>query len=147
MKKVFPVLWIGLLLVIATAMVAGTLAKKQPPAQIVPFLVMPVLMMGIGVVLYRTVFWNLADEVCDGGDYLLVKRRGIEARVALSDIMNVGTSWSTRPPRVTLRLRKPGQFGDSIAFIPKSFVSFNPFARNPVEEDLIRRVDAARGGK
>jgi hypothetical protein len=144
MKKVFPVVWLGLLAVVAAVLVATMVFRKQPPIQIMPFLIMPLVMMAIGIVLFRTLLWDLADEVFDGGDYLLVRRRGIEERVAFSDITNVGMSWSTRPPRLTLRLRKSGKFGDKVVFIPASFFSFNPFARNPIEQDLIRRVDAAR---
>jgi hypothetical protein len=144
MKKVFPVVWLGLLAVVVAVMVATMVFKKELPIQIMPFLIMPLVMMAIGIVLFRTLLWDLADEVSDGGDYLLVRRRGIEERVAISDIMNVGMSWSARPPRLSLRLRKPGKFGDKIVFIPITFFSLNPFARNPVEEDLIRRIDAAR---
>jgi hypothetical protein len=45
---------------------------------------------------------------------------------------------------VTLRLAKPGRFGDEIAFVPLSGFNLNPFATNRVAEDLIVRVDAAR---
>ncbi|HMB43979.1 MAG TPA: hypothetical protein VKM00_08930 [Luteimonas sp.] len=144
MKKIFPVVWLGVLAVVVAALVATMVSKKEPLVHVMPFLIMPLIMMAVGIILFRTLLWDLADEVSDGGDYLLVRRRGIEDRVALSDIMNVGMSWSTRPPRLSLRLRKPGKFGDKIVFIPTSFFSLNPFARNPVEEDLIRRVDAAR---
>ncbi|MGH8123455.1 MAG: hypothetical protein ACREPT_11870, partial [Rudaea sp.] len=49
------------------------------------------------------------------------------------------------PPRLTLRLRKPGPLGDEVAFIPKSSgFRLNPFRRNEIAESLIRRVDQAR---
>jgi hypothetical protein len=45
---------------------------------------------------------------------------------------------------VTLRLGHAGRFGNEIAFMPASSFSFNPFAKNPIVDDLIVRVDRAR---
>ena len=45
-----------------------------------------------------------------------------------------------------LRLRRCGQLGDEIAFLPSTRLHWNPFARDPLVEDLIRRVDEHRGG-
>jgi hypothetical protein len=58
--------------------------------------------------------------------------------------MNVSISQFTNPRRLSLRLRTPGKFGDEIVFIPKSSFQLNPFARNPVAEKLIARVDQFR---
>ncbi|MBS0431613.1 MAG: hypothetical protein JSS21_04315 [Proteobacteria bacterium] len=112
-----------------------------------PFLLLPVAMLVFGYFLFRNLAWDLADQVQDGGTYLLVRRGSIEQRVQLSDILNVSMSQFTNPKRLTLRLRTPCQFGDEIAFIPKLPAwQINPFARNPVAEDLMRRVDSARRG-
>jgi hypothetical protein len=46
------------------------------------------------------------------------------------------------PPRVTLTLRQPSIFGTEVSF--SAPVRFIPFAKSPLVEDLIRRVDAAR---
>jgi hypothetical protein len=138
MKKVFPVFWFGFL---AVFMVMGGVggAWKDPL-----FVVVPLFMAAIGFLLMRKLVWNLADEVRDGGDVLLVRRGGDEERVPLSNVMNVGMSQFTNPKRLALRLRKPGKFGDEVVFIPKSGLQFNPFARNKVAEDLIARVDRLR---
>ena len=45
---------------------------------------------------------------------------------------------------MSLRLRRPGKLGDEIVFIPKSTFQLNPFARNPVAEKLMARVDQLR---
>jgi hypothetical protein len=50
------------------------------------------------------------------------------------------------PPRITLKLARPGRFGDEVVFLPQKPFSFNVFAKNPIAEDLILRVDAARRG-
>ena len=57
--------------------------------------------------------------------------------------MTVSMSQCTNPKRITLR--KPGAFGDEVAFIPQAPVfRLNPFARNAIAERLIRRIDQLR---
>jgi hypothetical protein len=102
------------------------------------------LIVVVLALLYPKLIWGLADEVYDGGDYLLVKRGRIEERIALSDIMNVNSSTMVNPPRITLRLARRSKFGDEITFSPVRPMTLNPFARNAIAEDLIVRVDAAR---
>jgi|SRR5712664_220925 len=138
-KKLFPILWFGFLLVIVSIGLMSGVAGKDPM-----FLLVPCVMAIFGFFVMKKLVWDLADEVYDGGDFLLVKNRGEEERVALSNIMNVSASTNTNPPRITLRLVKPGKFGAEVAFSPASNFSFNPFAKNKVAEDLIVRVDAAR---
>ncbi len=77
---------------------------------------------------------------------LLVRRGSIEQRVfTASNVLNISMSQLTNPPRLTLRLRKPGPLGDEIVFIPKApAFRLNPFKRNEVAESLIRRVGEAR---
>lgn len=103
-----------------------------------------VLIVIILAVIYPKLVWGLADEVYDGGDYLLVKRGRIEDRIAFSDIMNVNSSVMVNPPRITLRLARPSKLGDEVAFSPVRPMTLNPFARNAIAEDLIVRADAAR---
>jgi hypothetical protein len=38
----------------------------------------------------------------------------------------------------------PGRFGQEISFSPPRNSIFNPFARNPVADDLIERVHRAK---
>ena len=138
-KKIFPAIWIGVVLFACiSAILAGAL--RTSPV----FLVGPIFMLVIGFVVFRKFLWDLADEVRDGGDFLVVRRGSIEERVQLSDIMNIGMSQFTNPPRLSLRLRKPGKFGDEIVFSPPRASMWNPFARNPIAEDLMQRVDRAR---
>jgi hypothetical protein len=108
------------------------------------FLLVPIVMGVFGYWLMKQLIWDLVDEVLDGGDYLLVRNRGREDRIHLSNIMNVGASTFTNPPRVTLKLVQPSKFGDEVTFSPVTRVHFNPFAKNPVVEELILRVHRAR---
>ncbi|MGH8091511.1 MAG: hypothetical protein ACREO6_08675 [Rudaea sp.] len=147
-KRLFPILWLGLV-GLGVAMPFLVPPKPRNPAVHAPppeiFMIVPAMMLGIGVLLFRKLIWDLADEVEDFGDYLRVRRGNIEERVKLADVMNVSMSQFTNPKRITLRLRKPGAFGDEVVFIPQAPVfRLNPFTRNAIAERLIQRVDQLR---
>ena len=96
----------------------------------------------VGYVVFRkSHIRNLADEVWDCGTELVIKRDGIEERVPLAEIANVGFS-TFNPQRVTLTMRQPGVFGKEVIFIPPN--QFLPWAKIPMVDELIGRVDAAR---
>jgi hypothetical protein len=138
-KKVFPALWFGFLaFFLVTATLTG-IVEKAPVS-----VVIPVFMAVIGFFVMKKLVWNLADEVYDCGDFLLVRNRGEEDRVPLSNVMNVNASTYVNPPRITLRLVTPGRFGNEVAFSPIAGFRLNPFAKNKIAEDLIVRVDRAR---
>jgi hypothetical protein len=142
MKRVFPVFWFGFLAVFAT-----TAILRGDALEDAPFLIGPVAMAVFGFVLLRKLIWDLADEVEDHGDWLRVRRGSVEERVNLVDVMNVSMNQFSNPRRLSLRLRKPGAFGDEIVFIPQTKgLRLNPFARNPIAESLIERVDRLRSG-
>jgi hypothetical protein len=139
-KWIFPVFWFGFLAVfVATAFLSGPGVAKDPL-----FIVVPCIMAAAGFFILKKLVWDLVDEVYDDQDSLLVKNHGEEERVALSNIMNVNATSLVNPPRVTLRLVKPGKFGDEITFTPVTGFRLNPFAKFPIVEDLIVRVDRAR---
>jgi len=96
-------------------------------------------------VAYRFRIWPLADEVFDCGDHLLVRRRGEEQRIRLEDIAEVDLRRSGKSQhRMVLSLRREGPFGATVVFLAPKHFSFNPFAKDPLEEDLHSRVEAAR---
>src|SRR5579871_3907468 len=123
-KYVFPALWFGFLLFfVVFALVIG--AQRKSPM----FLLMPIVMVVFGALMFKRLIWNLADEVDDGGDFLLVKFRGYEERVPLANIMNVNSTMMVNPPRITLRLVNPAPFGSEISFMPRVRFTLNPFAK------------------
>ena len=142
-KRILPAIWV-LMVSFGGLVVTGVIFQAH--ANVAPaMLIGPVLMLMFGIVLFRKLVWDLADEVKDGGDFLIVRRGSIEDRVQLSNVINVSMSQLTNPKRLSLRLRTPGKFGDEIVFIPKlPALQFNPFARNAIAENLIKRVDATR---
>jgi hypothetical protein len=108
------------------------------------FLFMPMVMAIIGYTVMRQFIWDLVDEVYDHGDYLVIRNRGDEARVNLTDVMNVNVSTNLNPPRITLRLVQPSKFGTEISFSPIRPFLASPFKRSEIAESLIVRVDRAR---
>lgn len=142
MKRVFPLL---IVLPAAGAVLAAWHVHSSTQSMHALAMLPAVFIVAVVVLVYRKMIHDLADEVKDGGSYLLVRRGSIEERVQLADIINVSMSQYTNPPRLSLRLAKPGKFGDEIVFMPtRQGLGFNPFARNPVFEDLMQRVDRAR---
>jgi hypothetical protein len=139
LKRVFPVMWFGILAVVGFAMLADS--RPKPGDRAVAWTVLPAMAL-LGVFLYKWLITPLADEVWDAGSELVVRKKGVEAHVPLSQIMNVSYERFVNPPRATLMLREPSVLGSEIVFCPPA--RFVPLSRSPVVDDLIRRVDAAR---
>lgn len=141
-KRVFPLIWFGFLaFFLLTAIPALLFGERSGPWPL--FLVMPVGMTVVGYIMMKKMIWPLMDEVYDADDHLVVIRNGDEARIRLSDIVNISAA-PGKTTHVTLRLREASRFGNEIAFVPESSFSFNPFGKNPIVEELITRVDRAR---
>lgn len=141
-KRVFPVVWLFLVLGTAWMAVPDRMWERDPL-----FFVGPVLMLVIGIFIFRAILRNLADEVRDAGNAIVVRKGAVEVRIPITDIVNIEASQFSNPRRLSLRLRTPGKLGDEITFIPPASIrQFSPFARNPIAESLIKRVDAARQG-
>jgi len=139
-KYIFPIIWFGFITVFL--IVAVFVPSRSNQGLFVPALMVPIFMIAVGYVLMKKLIFDLADEVWEEGDTLVVKKSGQEERIALSDIKNVNYSVMTSPPRVVLSLRRPSVFGDQVAFCAP--IRFIPFATSPIIDDLIERIDAAR---
>ncbi|HET8648615.1 MAG TPA: hypothetical protein VFL95_01125 [Gemmatimonadales bacterium] len=135
-KRIFPGCWFGFLTLFV---VAGLLRGAE--RENIGFLIVPVVMAAFGYQLMKTMVWNLADEVYDCGDSLLIRKGGEQVVVPLSNIMNVSAD---NVSRVTLKLVQPVSLGDEIAFAPRSRAHLNPFARSAVAGDLMVRAHQAR---
>lgn len=139
LKRGLPVLLLGLV-----AAVVGILAlgKHATPVPWVVLVSLPVILFTIVAVLLKTLVFDLADEVHDAGDHLVVRKGDITERIPLAQIINLSETVMINPPRVTLTLRKPGRLGKEIVFSPVA--PMLRFGRNPLVAGLIERVDAAR---
>jgi uncharacterized membrane protein len=141
-KRVAPAVMVGLLLVLVLIGAVGGWSGPNGPPPL--FFVIAALGLAAGLVYVRKLVLDLADEVWEDGDTLVVRNKGEEDRIRLSDIMNVSYSPVGNPPRVTLSLRTPSRFGDRLSFAAP--VTIIPFTESPLIAQLIGRVDAARRG-
>jgi hypothetical protein len=138
-KRVFPLIWFGFLAIL----VIGPMLGKKPASGLSGgILIVPIFMAVVGYFVMKKLVFDLADEVFDDGDSLVVRFGSDQQRIPLSQIMNVGYSYMSNPSRITLTLRTPGQCGKEITFSPPQ--RFVPFAKSPLVSDLIERIDAAR---
>ena len=138
-KKIFPVFWFGFLAIFFVMSVVSGAAHRDAM-----FVLVPVLVAAVGYVLMKKFVLVLVDEVYDCGDFLLVRNRGEEDRILLTNVMNVTPSTFMNPPQITLRLASPGKWGTEVVFSPIRSFTLIPFARNAIAEDVIVRVDRAR---
>lgn len=138
-KRLFPVIWFGF---IALFVLLPWTNRHHTQGLPLPVFIMPVVMGVFGYLLFRRLLFDLVDEMWDDGDALVARNGGVEQRIPLQTIINVGFSTMTRPERVTLRLREPGSLGPEVTFMPPARFVF--FGRNPVIDELIERVDRAR---
>ncbi len=140
-KRIFPLLWFVFLAVLSVGVLIG-----NGPGQGPVFAMIPVFMAGFSILVMRKLVWDLLDEVYDCGHFLLVRNKDEEDSIPLANIMNVSVANYQSPPgiRITLRLIHPCKFGTEVAFAPIRPFGLNPFAKNPVGEDLIQRVHQAR---
>jgi len=95
-KRVFPVLWFGILVAVVVGILLASPAGKAVRVAAVP----PVLVGVLGYALFRKLLFDLADEVYDCGDSLLVREGGLEDVIPLSNVMNVSATTLINPPRV-----------------------------------------------
>ena len=139
-KRVSPVSFFGVVLLMFGFGLISVLRDRQ--VSNVPFLIVLLLLAVFAYRFMKKLVFNLADEVLDAGNALVVRSGGQEERIALSDIKNVNYSPYMSPPQVTLSVRRHTAFGETIAFLAP--VSIFPLRSSAVINDLIDRVDAAR---
>jgi hypothetical protein len=88
---------------------------------------------------------DLADEVLDEGQHLVVRRGAQSERIAISNIAEVNEPVFVRQPRlITLRLVQSGKLGREITFAPAGEFASNPFSRSHIATQLSQRAAAAR---
>ena len=144
-KRILPFLWFGALAFILGESVFSFFSPATRNRRPLQILVIPVIMTVFGYLLFKNLVFDLADDVYDYGDHLLIRRGGREEEVGLSEIINISYAAFSSPARVTLSLRRETLFGREISFCPPVlFAPFDPFKKSPVIDDLIVRVDEAR---
>ena len=142
-KNGLPLVWLGIVAVLLIVGTAGILTNIIPRRGWPPFFILPPVFTLVGLLMRRS-FRDLLDEVYDAGDHLILLNHRETETVPLTNIMNVSVTTMPNPPRITLRLVKPGRFGPEVSFLTVRDFPLNPFARIPIADDLIVRVDRAR---
>jgi hypothetical protein len=132
-KTIFPLFWFGILGVVLVSTIVSGVASKEPIA-----LAMPMGMAIFGYYIMKKLVFDLVDEVIDGGSFLLIRNKGWEDRIDLSNIMNVSATQYINPSQVVLHLLKPSRFGSQITFMPQ--FKFGLFPKSEIAEDLMLRV-------
>ncbi|MFK3649066.1 hypothetical protein ACI2IY_11605 [Lysobacter enzymogenes] len=140
-KRGFPLIWFGLLAVYFFA------AVQHRPLQIVPLVIAPAMML-FGYFVMRAYLWDLADEVLDDGDRLVIRKGALEQTVSLRDVAKVWVTRNSDPTRLTLVLAAPGVFGDKIVFAPAfAAASLIPFSRHPLAKELEDRIATLKNNR
>ena len=112
-KYLFPVLWFGFL----GFFVFTVLSNRDAQGGLSLFaIIVPVLMGIFGYFMLKKMVWDLADEVLDAGDSLVVRFGKEQERISLANIINLSYSYMMSPARVTLLLRQPCRFGNEVSF-------------------------------
>lgn len=138
-KRIFPACWFGFLGLFVLIPLFGSRKENGPD---VVFIIFPIITAAFGYFIMKKFVFDLADEVYDEGESLLIRNKGKEVRVNLKDIKNVSYAPMMNPPRVTLSIRYSTKLGDELSFAPP--VSWNPFRKNKDIAELIDRIDKAR---
>jgi hypothetical protein len=139
-KRIFPAIWFGFIIFF---ILAALFVDRRDSTADVMIVVVSVFLATVGYFIMKNLVFDLVDEVYDEGSALLFKNNGKTVRVNLTDIKNVNYAVVVNPPRVTLSLRCKTEFGDEISFSPPA--SLIPFKKNQDIEELIDRIDRARG--
>src|ERR1700688_663902 len=85
-KRIFPVIWFGLLALFMAVPFVAPMIGVAVSGSSMSFLVGPVIMMFVGYFAMKKLVLDLANDVSDAGDALVIRNGHLEERVALSDI-------------------------------------------------------------
>lgn len=136
-KKIFPIFWCGFLIcIILGTGISSAQRGEVPPAHLLVLLVILVL----GYFVIKTLAFDLADEVREAGDELIVTFDGHQTRIPFDQISHVSKPSFSNPRRITFTLSEPSPLGSKIAFCPASHIC-NGIS---VYSHLIHRIDEVR---
>jgi len=134
--RIFPVVWTTVVGALTGAAWLDLLGDGPTPA-VVKWALLSVW-VAVSTVIFR--YFGSLRHVWRQGDELIVgdPRRGL--RIHLSDVREIKESHFQQIKTVTLKLRRPTELGDSIAFVPKGpGALFFPLMSSGVAERLRER--------
>jgi hypothetical protein len=140
--RLFPLAFFGFLALLSVVLLRNGALTNAPG-----FLLFLGLMSAFGFFFWKTQLQDLMDEVYDCGNYLVVRKRGEEDTILLSNIIgaNFSVNRDRTGARITLALAAPCKFGDQIRFAPQPAIYMGP-APEKLARDLALRAGQARKG-
>ena len=142
-KRLAPRIWFGFYAVFVVISVAqGALVNGNALS-----LIGLCAVGALGYVLMRKLVWAFVDEVFDAGEFLVVKNRGREYQIPLTDIIEVSASMVEDRPRISVKLSGEtanGPLGAQVVFYPDAPARVGPPDVQPLVADLSARADKAR---
>ena len=130
-KRVVPLIGGAASLLLLIGGIAGAIQANQPAFFFFPFLLTTVWLL----------FWwyllrPLVDSVWLDDADLVIRNGDLEERIVFGSIVTVEGSYFTNPERITITLREPGPFGDTIVFLPPKRYFRLPFTSHPLAGEL-----------
>lgn len=137
-RRVFPVVWFGSLALVFVVSLARKLQGEPVPTEA---LWSPAAAAAFSFLLFRLFISNLATEVLETEDALLVSFGRRRARIPFRSILRISVNVLVSPAKATLHLREPCEFGREISFSPIGGVG--PLGGSALVTELQERVRAA----
>ncbi|MDN3680314.1 hypothetical protein QWZ04_08245 [Vibrio tapetis subsp. quintayensis] len=93
---------------------------------------------------FKRMFWDLADEVLDCGDSLIIRQSGTKTKIMLSDITRVEYHDGYSPERVKVFVNASNGNKSKFVFCLKGKWQFSLRDKNPLVLEPINRIEQSK---
>jgi hypothetical protein len=142
-KRMYLAKWLPFVVVGGIVAWQWTEEAQKPSPDFVVLAVVTLIVICVVIRQQLRHAWRLADEVLDGGEYLIVKRGKNVVRVELSQISDAAASSMLNATTVFLHLSVQCEFGAMIEFLADS--GGNRWKPSPIASELVSRVEKRNG--
>lgn len=118
-KRIFPTFFFGFLLLLLTIVVFNG-SEINPKSTYALLIVIPIFMIVIGFLIFKSSTFIIVDEVFDFSDYLLIKQSDNKIQVKLIQIQDIEYI-SGRQLKLIFHLKEECSLGMKIIFILLDF--------------------------
>lgn len=136
-----PAMWFAPLLIFLSFSIVAFI-DEGGSIELLPYIVVPILMMAFGYILMKWYVNDIIDQVYDEGSTLLFVNAKEEVRVNLKEIVNVRFHLPSLM-KITISVQHDTKFGNELSFLVMP--RLNRFKKNRHILELIDRIDAAKG--
>ena len=134
-KVIFPVCWIGAF-VVGTALMFLVPADASNDLQTMRWFFLGMTILGGSIILGLALPLKYVDL---GERSFFVRARSREIEIPFQEVADVTGSRFVNPPRLTLHLRRAGELGDRIVFLPPLRLYFG-WKAHPLAKELRERI-------